>query len=170
MSFRDYPVREWRGSPWATIADEWMLITAGGLDSWNTMTASWGGFGHLWNTDVAFVFVRPTRHTWSFIERAGRFTISFMDEGRRAALRICGSVSGRDANKAALAGLTPVAFGDDRQVGFMESSMELACRVLYHQDIDPSSFHDDSLIKHYPERDFHRMYVGAIERARIAER
>ena len=47
------------------IAKEWMLVTAGTADEWNTMTASWGGVGWLWNRPVAFVFVRPERSTHS---------------------------------------------------------------------------------------------------------
>jgi flavin reductase (DIM6/NTAB) family NADH-FMN oxidoreductase RutF len=34
----------------------------------NTMTVSWGGAGILWGKQVAFVFVRPQRHTFSFTE------------------------------------------------------------------------------------------------------
>ena len=45
-----------------------MLITAGSKDSFNTMTASWGGFGWLWNGPVAFIFVRPERFTHDFLE------------------------------------------------------------------------------------------------------
>ena len=33
---------------------DWMLITAGTLGSFNTMTASWGGMGFLWNKQVCF--------------------------------------------------------------------------------------------------------------------
>lgn len=45
------------------IGQEWMLITAGDSASYNTMTASWGGIGWLWNKPVAFIFVRPERYT-----------------------------------------------------------------------------------------------------------
>lgn len=31
------------------IGKEWMLVTAGNKDHFNTMTASWGGIGFLWN-------------------------------------------------------------------------------------------------------------------------
>ena len=61
MSHSPFDIRNWNDNPWSTIADRWMLITAGNSASWNTMTASWGGFGHLWNSDVVFAFVRPTR-------------------------------------------------------------------------------------------------------------
>ena len=36
-----------------------MLVTAGNKEKLNTMTASWGGIGWLWNRPVAFVFIRP---------------------------------------------------------------------------------------------------------------
>ena len=51
------------------IGKEWMLVTAGNKEKFNTMTASWGGIGWLWNKPVAFVFIRPERYTHDFIER-----------------------------------------------------------------------------------------------------
>ena len=37
-----------------TISKEWMLVTAGNKDAFNTMTANWGGIGFLF----MFSFVR----------------------------------------------------------------------------------------------------------------
>ncbi len=51
------------------IGNEWMLITAGTKEKFNTMTASWGAFGVLWNKNVTFSFIRPTRYTFEFIEK-----------------------------------------------------------------------------------------------------
>lgn len=173
MSFREYDIREWRGNPWSTVSDGWMLITAGTLSSWNTMTASWGGFGELWNKDVVFVFVRPTRHTFGFMESSDRFTLSFFDEEHRGSLRICGSVSGRDVDKASKAKIHPLSFGEAMNgatgVGFEEARLELLCRKLHAQDIDPERFVDPAIHSHYPAKDWHRLYVGEIERARIRE-
>lgn len=163
-------LRSLRENPWSMIADRWMLITAGGpadrAGAWNTMTASWGGFGHLWNRDVAYIFVRPTRHTFGFLNRADGFVLSFFDEEYRAALRICGSASGRNTDKADAAGLTPLPFGDDAHVGFAQASLELKCRILHRQDLDPEGFADPSIGANYRARDWHRLYVGEIEAAR----
>ena len=52
-----------------TVGKEWMLITAGTPENFNMMTASWGGFGWLWNKPVAFIFVRPERFTFPLIEQ-----------------------------------------------------------------------------------------------------
>jgi hypothetical protein len=51
------------------IGKDWMLITAGIRESFNTMTASWGGMGVLWDKKVCFAFVRPTRYTFEFLEK-----------------------------------------------------------------------------------------------------
>ena len=42
------------------IGKEWMLVTAGTKEKFNTMTASWGGIGWLWNKPVT-VYIRVCR-------------------------------------------------------------------------------------------------------------
>lgn len=155
------------------ISEDWMLITAsapgipGGNEGWNTMTASWGGLGHLWNRDVAFVFVRPTRHTFRFMEAAPGFTLSFFGEERRRALQVCGAISGRDHDKAAAAGITPRAFGSAGRtwIAFEEARLVLACTTVHSQDLDPAGFIDPGIASNYKDKDWHRLYVGAIEAA-----
>ena len=53
-------------TPFEMIGKDWMLITSGDKDKYNTMTASWGGLGVLWNKNVVFAFVRPQRFTFDF--------------------------------------------------------------------------------------------------------
>ena len=43
------------------------------------MTASWGGLGVLWGKPVAFIFLRPTRYTKEFVDKAD-FILSGIDE------------------------------------------------------------------------------------------
>jgi flavin reductase (DIM6/NTAB) family NADH-FMN oxidoreductase RutF len=140
---------------------------------WNTMTASWGGLGVLWGRDVAFMFIRPSRHTRGFADAAGLFTLSFFDESRRSALNFCGEKSGRDCDKAAETGLTPVVFDDTFKgardislkgaVGFKEATEIIVCSKLYTHDFDPAKFLDrESVEKSYKGTDYHRMYIGEI--------
>ena len=116
------------------IGTEWMLITSGDSSNFNTMTASWGGLGWLWNRPVAFLFVRPERYTHEFIERNERLTLSFFPETQRKALQVCGSKSGRDCDKVKEAGLTPVQV-EPGMVSFAEARMTLACRKLFKSDM-----------------------------------
>ncbi|MDR1929969.1 MAG: flavin reductase family protein [Treponema sp.] len=158
-------IRHFEGSPSARIGDQWMLISAGDTlsdkSNWNTMTASWGGLGVLWSTDVAFMFIRNSRHTFDFANRSGLFSLSFFDPSHKKALDICGEKSGRDTDKAAAAGLTPVVFADGT-VGFKEASQVISCGKLYTHDIDPGRFLDPDIEKHYPQKDYHRMFIGQI--------
>lgn len=149
-------------NPFKLIGTDWMLITAGNMSSWNTMTASWGGLGFLWNKNVAFCFVRPSRHTYSFIENTKNFTLSFFDASYRKALNYCGSHSGRDYDKAAHTGLTAVS-GEGDVVYFEQARLVLVCEKLYSQDFDPARFKNPDLNSgNYPLGDYHRMYVGEI--------
>jgi flavin reductase (DIM6/NTAB) family NADH-FMN oxidoreductase RutF len=145
-----------------------MLITAGEPDAFNTMTASWGGLGVLWERKVAFCFVRPTRYTYEFLERSPNFTLSFFAETHRKALSYCGSHSGREKrDKVREAGLT--AAKDGAFLFFEEARMVLACRKLYFQDISPDRFLDDRINDMYPQKDYHRMYAGEIVKCLVKE-
>ena len=72
-------------------------------------------FGELWHEHVAFIFIRPQRYTYEFTEKAEGLTLSFFSEEYRDALKLCGRVSGRDCDKIAEAGYTPMAYFNSYQ-------------------------------------------------------
>lgn len=148
-------------NPFQLIRGDWMLITAGNIDGFNTMTASWGGMGVLWNKKVCFAFVRPSRYTYGFMEEEEYFTLSFFEEKYREILRFCGSKSGRDVDKIAATGLTPQE-GPKGAVAFAEAKLIIECKKIYYQDIDPNNFLDKDIEKSYLRPDYHRVYVGEI--------
>jgi len=144
------------------IGKDWMLITAGIRESFNTMTASWGGMGVLWDKKVCFAFVRPTRYTSEFLEKSEFYTFSFLEEQYRDILMYCGTKSGRDVNKVIETNLTPI-FGNGT-VFFAEARLVMECRKIYVQDITPGNFLDQTMNEYYPKKDYHRIYVGEIVR------
>jgi flavin reductase (DIM6/NTAB) family NADH-FMN oxidoreductase RutF len=162
-TFKETTPLEITDNPFTLIGSDWMLITAGTPDAYNTMTASWGGVGVLWNKSVSFCFIRPTRYTYEFMERTDRYTLSFFDESYRKVLNFCGSRSGRDVNKATATGISP-ASTDSGAVYFSEARLVIECRKIYYQDIDPAMFLAPDIDKNYPQKDYHRMYIGEIVR------
>jgi flavin reductase (DIM6/NTAB) family NADH-FMN oxidoreductase RutF len=148
---------------WKLVGSDWMLITAGTPDSFNTMTASWGGLGVIWGKSIAICVIRPQRHTYGFVEKSDHFTLSFFSEDHRDALKYCGSVSGRDEDKIEKTGLTPVT-AESGSVYFKEARIVLECRKIYYQDIDPDHFLLPEIDDNYPAKDYHRMYFGEILR------
>lgn len=154
-------IKELGGNAVSLFDDKWCLITAGTEDSYNTMTASWGAMGELWNKDVCFCFIRPQRYTYEFTEKNDLFTLSFFGEKYRKALSFCGSKSGRDYDKAKETGLTAKAV--DGSVSFEESEIIIVLKKVAVQDIDPEGFIDETIDeKCYPQKDYHRMYIGEV--------
>ncbi len=148
--------------------DSWCLITAGNKESYNTMTASWGAMGELWNKDVCFVFIRPQRYTYEFTEREDYFTLSFFSSEYKKALGFCGKYSGRDYDKAKETGLTPAEI--ENSMTFKESRLIIVCKKSAVQDIDPKGFIDSTIDSTcYPGKDYHRMYIGEIVACYINE-
>ena len=70
--------KEEKMNPFNLIGKKWFLITSGDESGYNTMTASWGQMGILWNKPVITAFVRPNRKTFEFMENNEYFTISFL--------------------------------------------------------------------------------------------
>ncbi len=149
-------------NPFELVGKEWMLITAGTADGFNMMTASWGGMGILWGRPVAFCFVRPQRYTFGLMEGHEHYSLTFYAAEHRRVLDYCGSHSGREGDKAAATGVTPL-IDPTGAVYFGEARLAFICRKLYAQDLAAEHFIDASIVDAaYPARDFHRMYVGEI--------
>jgi flavin reductase (DIM6/NTAB) family NADH-FMN oxidoreductase RutF len=150
-----------RDNVFKLIDKDWMLITAGPLEAFNTMTASWGALGILWNKQIAICFVRPQRYTYRFMEENDRFTLCFFDERYREALNLCGSTSGRNTDKVKAAGLTPVQT-EKGTVFFGEARLVIECRKIYYDDLKPEHFLEHGIHKNYPLNDYHRIFIGEI--------
>jgi flavin reductase (DIM6/NTAB) family NADH-FMN oxidoreductase RutF len=138
--FKTVNPEELKDNFFSQINNDWMLITAGNLSHFNTMTASWGTMGILWNKPVAICFVRPQRYTFQFTEKQNYFTLSFLEEKYRDILSFCGSHSGKDTDKIAGTGLVPVAL-DAESITFEQARLVFECRKLYADFIKPENFH-----------------------------
>lgn len=144
------------------LEDDWMLITAGTADKFNTMTASWGALGILWNKPIVIAFMRPQRYTTEFVTKNEMFSFSFFEEQHRKVLDICGNNSGRTMDKVKECGITPV-FTKNNGIYFKEARLVLECRKLYSDTLKPENFIFSEMVKKtYPNSDFHHLFIGEI--------
>lgn len=166
-TFREVAIESLEFNPFQKISKEWMLITAGNEEKSNTMTASWGGLGIMWGKNVATAYIRPQRYTKEFVDREEVFTLSFLPEEYREALRVCGSVSGKNVeNKWEDAGLHP--YYVDGTTAVEEANMVFVCRKLYAQDMKPEHFTETECDeKWYPNHDYHTMYIAEITKVLV---
>jgi flavin reductase (DIM6/NTAB) family NADH-FMN oxidoreductase RutF len=147
--------------PFQLLDKEWALLV-GGVDRPNPMTVSWGGLGTLWNRPVVTVYVRPTRHTFGLLNEHPEFTLNFLPAGRRPALELCGSRSGRDLDKWAVAGLSAERSEVVAVPRVAGSRLAFECRVLSTLEVDPAHFLDPTIDKLYADKDYHRVFLGEV--------
>lgn len=162
MNFKEISPYDLTENPFKLIGKDWMLITAEHEGKINTMTASWGGVGILWNKPVAFIFIRPTRHTFSFVENSEHLSLNFLPEKYRKELNYCGTVSGRDEAKIEKCNFT---VSKDAAPYFEESDTVFICKKHFAQMLDAESFiHKEMDEKCYGDKNYHKVYIAEIEK------
>ena len=168
---KEVSYKDLKFNPFRLIGDEWMLVTAGNEKAGcNTRTASWGGIGCLWghNDPVATIYLRPSRYTKEFVDKEAHFTLCVMDKSFKKQMAYIGSVSGRDEDKIAKTGLTPVYA--DGTTYFEQAKLVLVCKKMYAQELkEEDFFYKETVDQSYPQRDFHTMYIGKIEKVLVRD-
>ncbi len=165
--FRDICLRDFKENVIELISKEYMLITAGNKDGYNMMTASWGFMGEMWGEDSVAVVVRPERYTMDFIESNDYFTLTFFGDNKDIH-KVCGSKSGRDVDKTALTGLSPIV--NDKYVYFNEARLVMVIKKKYVQPMSKEFLTDKAVDeKWYNGGGWHNLIIGSIERIYVKE-
>ena len=154
---------EFAANPFTAFDRNWSLISAAKPDgAANTMTASWGALGTVWNCPAATVYIRESRFTKEFVDASDRFSVSFPDgDTYRRDMALLGRVSGRDGDKLAQTSLT---FADYDGVPYIaESKLVLICKKMSATPVTPDGFCSDEPTSNYDGGDYHTMYIGKVE-------
>ena len=159
--FKKIAVSDLNLNPFNAIGKQWMLITAGDKDSYNMMTASWGGIGVLYNRPVAICFINPARYTYSIMEKGDTYTLTFYPDNCRKALEYCGTKSGRDEDKVKGSGLTPVQT-ENGAMAFSQATLIIECRKLVSQSISLDAINNAQEREKRAMQPMHKMYIGEI--------
>lgn len=159
-NFKQIDTNEFKMNPFA-LKNKWMLVSAAKDGKANTMTASWGGFGVMWNKEVVFVVIRPQRYTKEFVDQADLLSLSFFDESYKKDLSYLGKVSGRDEDKIAKTQLTLKI--EENTPFFEEAETVIFTKKLYVQPMDSKFLLEQEIdSRWYPEHDYHYLYIAEI--------
>ena len=93
-----------------------------------------------------------------------RLTLSFYTEAYRKALQLCGTKSGRDTDKVAATGLTPVPL-ESGAMTFAEARLTIEGRKLFKAPMQESHFLDAEILERWygAHGGLHDVYVVEIE-------
>lgn len=144
------------------LAHGGVFLTVGG-ETPNTMTIGWAFMGPSWQKKIFAVLVRPQRHTFEMIKKAGEFTVSVPTVNPlREQLAFAGTKSGRDVNKFEGHGLKAVPA---QQVGAPivgECGLHFECKIVHTQEMTGDRMDGLMHDKCYPEDDYHTIFFGEI--------
>lgn len=142
--------------------DGLLLVTANRSGRPNVMTIGWGGIGPIWARPCFLIMVRPSRYSYTLLEENGDFTVNVAPAAMAETIAYCGQVSGRDRDKFADRGLTPLPGRRVRAPIVAECAIHYECRTLYQHDLVPTALAPAIQQQSYPRGDFHRLYIGEI--------
>ena len=162
---KEVKLEELKLNPIEMIGKEWMLINTKTNTEMNSMTASWGGMGHLWNKDVIFLFVRPQRYTKKLIDQKNvKVSVSFFSGEHKKEMGYLGTATAyTEPDKLKKCELTVLE--QDGVFTFEEATVTLEVKKLYQQTLLEECFLDKETDNNaYPKHDYHDLYVCEIER------
>lgn len=100
----------------------------GGATPYNLITVAWAGTVCS-KPPMLSVAIRPERHSHGIIRAAGVFTVNLPTAAMAAAVDYCGVASGREHDKFAECGLTPVVGSQVAAPVIAECPLALECRT-----------------------------------------
>ena len=96
----------------------------------NVITLGWGQIGPFYRGNpVIIIAVTPLRYSWKFLEEWPEFVIAVPDDAHIDAAKICGTISGRNEDKFAAAGITPVKSEYVKAPSILECPVNIECRI-----------------------------------------
>ncbi len=148
------------------IGNDWTCITAGNDSLYNSMTASFGGWGILFGKPVTWCILRANRYTLEIIRKHKKYTMSYFDNEYKDQLLLFGSKSGRNSNKMKETTLTKIVTPDGN-ISFKEARLIIECELLQITTVKPDDFLTSEAKKFIVEGyndagDYHKLVFGEI--------
>lgn len=100
----------------------------------NIITVAWAGTVCT-NPPMVSISVRPSRYSYQILEETGEFVINLTNESLVKVCDYCGVVSGRDVDKFAKTGLTPIPMEHVHAMGIDESPVNMECKITEKREL-----------------------------------
>ena len=146
------------------VGKDFTVITAG--EDPNSMVASWGGVGIMFNKPVTWCFLRANRFTLEKIRETGTYTMCYFPDQYKGDIMQFGMMSGRNTDKMAQTKLTPFQTPDGYPA-YKEAKIIIECKLIAASTVSKDEFYTDEaktfLQEGYDEaKDWHKLVYGEI--------
>ena len=146
------------------VSKDWTVITAG--EEPNSMVASWGGVGIMFNKPVTWCFLRANRYTLEKIKETGTYTMCYFPAEYKGDILKFGTVSGRNTEKMAQTKLTQMPTPDGAPA-YEQAKIIIECKLIAAPTVSKDEFYTEEgkefLQGGYDEaKDWHKLVFGEI--------
>lgn len=149
-----------------TVGKDWHCITAGNDSLFNSMTASFGGWGILFSKPATWCMLRADRYTLEIMRKQQTYTMSYFDDQYKSQLLLFGSKSGRNSQKMSETTLTPVKTPQGN-ISYKEARLIIECKLIEVTTVSPDDYYSEEGRKFvtdaYDEiKKYHKLVFGEI--------
>ena len=155
------------------VGEDFTVLTSGNENDFNSMVASWGGWGILFNKPTTWCFLRANRYTLDYIKREHTYTMAYFDDSYKEQIMAFGTQSGRNTGKMKETSLSPVVTPSG-SVSFKEAKLIIECRLTEMTTVKPEDFYSQEgkefITEAYQEaNEYHKILFGEITGVWIRE-
>ena len=146
------------------VGKDFTVITAG--ENPNSMVASWGGVGIMFNKPVTWNFLRANRYTLEKMRETGTFTMCWFPDQYKGDIMQFGIKSGRNTDKMAQTELTPM-MTPDGYPAYAEAKVIIECKLIAASTVSKDEFYTEEAKTFLQEgfddaKDWHKLVYGEI--------
>jgi flavin reductase (DIM6/NTAB) family NADH-FMN oxidoreductase RutF len=150
------------------VGHDFTVITSGKIPNQNSMTASFGGMGILFNKPTTWCFLRASRYTLEIIRNEKNYTMSYFPEQYKNDVVYFGSKTGRDSDKMKNSKLTPITTPDGGS-SYEEAKLIIECSLTAINTVSPDEYFTDEgrdfVVEGFNDaKDYHKLVFGEITR------
>jgi len=139
-----------------------LLVSADQSGKPNAMTIGWGTVGIIWGKPIFSVLVRPSRYTFSLMEKSDDFTVNVPTDEMSDIVNFCGTKSGRDYDKFKEKGLIALPARHVKSPIIEQCPINYECKVVHKNNVMKDNLDGRIISSAYRSGDFHTIYYGEI--------
>ncbi|MDR1479823.1 MAG: flavin reductase [Planctomycetaceae bacterium] len=164
--FKPIAPKEIPGDVFTLVNKDYTVLTGGTAKHYNSMIASWGGWGTLFEKPVVWGFMNANRYTLELIRKDSTYTMSYFDNKYKEEILLFGKQSGRTSDKMKNTKLTAVQTPSGN-ITYKEAKIIIECKLFEITTVAPDDFKDEEARKFIVNaqkevKDYHKVVFGVI--------
>ena len=162
--FKQVENTEIPGNVFTLVNKDFTVLTGGTPELYNSMVASWGGWGTLFEKPATWCYLRSSRYTLTLIRKDLTYTMSYFDDEYKQDILLFGMQSGGDKMEKTKLTAVQTPAGN---MTFKEAKLIIECKLLEITTVSPDDFQTDEARKfivdaHAETGDYHKIVFGEI--------